>query len=583
MATTSSAGRLSKDLGAQGTTSRIGAYLSRLRRAERAYLVIAAIGIELGFLVRFLHVTALGEGFPLNDGGMFYAMVEDLRAASYALPAETSYNGGDIPYVYPPFSFYVAAVLVDLGGWSLIDVFRLLPLIVSVLTIVAFYPLARTLPGDRLWAAVATLLFALAPRAFDWEIAGGGLTRSFGFLFAILAINQAYRLYERPTALKAAALAAFWALALLSHPEMGWFATFSCAVFFLAFGRSWRSLAFTALAAFGVAILMAPWLVTVIGEHGLGPFVSATQTGGRSVLSPLALLLFDFTSEPFFPLIAALGLLGIIASIGDRRYLLPAWLCLMFILDPRKAWTLSMVPLAMLAAVGFFQVLLPQMERALAHWRAASDTEPRFRMRVVSGTLLIIALYGVISAIGSLTEDATPLHALSPGERETMAWVRGHTAPESRFLVMSGSTQSPWTDARSEWFPALADRVSEATLQGSEWSGGREGLAKSYSRYFDLQACADGTASCLEDWGGRYGLAFTHIYLPKQDDRLTETGVDTKVTDRERDCCAALRNSLAGSADFRLVHDGIAAQIFERRPAARTLAGPTNGEESLSP
>ena len=119
MATTSSAGRLSTGLGAQGTTSRIGAYLSRLRWAERAYLVIAAIGIGLGFLVRFLHVTALGQGFPLNDGGMFYAMVEDLRAAGYALPAETSYNGGDIPYVYPPFSFYVAAVLVDLGGWSL--------------------------------------------------------------------------------------------------------------------------------------------------------------------------------------------------------------------------------------------------------------------------------------------------------------------------------------------------------------------------------------------------------------------------------------------------------------------------------
>ncbi len=197
MATTSSAGRLSTGLGAQGTTSRIGAYLSRLRWAERAYLVIAAIGIGLGFLVRFLHVTALGQGFPLNDGGMFYAMVEDLRAAGYALPAETSYNGGDIPYVYPPFSFYVAAVLVDLGGWSLIDVFRFLPLIVSTLTIVAFYPLARAVLGDREWAAVATLFFALAPRAFDWEIAGGGLTRSFGFLFAILAINQAYRLYER--------------------------------------------------------------------------------------------------------------------------------------------------------------------------------------------------------------------------------------------------------------------------------------------------------------------------------------------------------------------------------------------------
>lgn len=488
MATTSSAGRLSTGLGAQGTTSRIGAYLSRLRRAERAYLVIAAIGIGLGFLVRFLHVTALGQGFPLNDGGMFYAMVEDLRAAGYALPAETSYNGGGIPYVYPPFSFYVAAVLVDLGGWSLIDVFRFLPLIVSTLTIVAFYPLARAVLGDREWAAVATLFFALAPRAFDWEIAGGGLTRSFGFLFAILAINQAYRLYERPTALRAAALAAVWALALLSHPEMGWFATFSGAAFFLAFGRSRRSLAFTGLAALGAAILVAPWLVTVLGEHGLGPFISAIQTGGRSVLSPLALLLFDFTVEPFFPLIAALGLLGIIASIGDRRYLLPAWLCLMFILDPRKAWTLSMVPLAMLAAVGFFQVLLPQMERALAHWRATSGTEPRFRMRVVSGTLMIIALYGVIAAtsikgwpsqrprrrppiavrVASITSMSEPWREPSRSEVKSSRWRRAFASRTRRRAGLK--TRRSRTLARAaRWFSPRYASTAPAAATALSW------------------------------------------------------------------------------------------------------------------
>ena len=57
---------------------------------------------------------------------------------------------------------------------------------------------ARRLLPERSTALIATLLFALTPRAFNWEIVGGGLTRSPGLLFAMLALWQGYQMYRTP-------------------------------------------------------------------------------------------------------------------------------------------------------------------------------------------------------------------------------------------------------------------------------------------------------------------------------------------------------------------------------------------------
>ena len=113
------------------------------REATLPYWLLG-VALTLGIAVRAVPI-ATGDGFPLNDGGMFYVMVEDLKAAGYALPEYTSYNGGDIPFAYSPLPFYLAAGLSDLGGWDTLDVLRFLPLLFSILTIPAFYLLARAM------------------------------------------------------------------------------------------------------------------------------------------------------------------------------------------------------------------------------------------------------------------------------------------------------------------------------------------------------------------------------------------------------------------------------------------------------
>ena len=134
--------------------------------------------------------------FPLNDGGLFYVMVRDIQRAHYHLPAFTSYNDAHIPFGYSPLAFYLAAVLND-SGFDLFTLFRVLPFIASTLSIVAFYLLARQMVQSRAAIAVAVIAFAIVPRGFVWLLMGGGLTRSFGYLFALLSLHQVWMLYTR--------------------------------------------------------------------------------------------------------------------------------------------------------------------------------------------------------------------------------------------------------------------------------------------------------------------------------------------------------------------------------------------------
>src|SRR5689334_4268541 len=126
----------------------------------------------------------IAAGFPLNDGGLFYVMAQDIVHSNFALPTVSSYNAIQMPFAYPPLAFYIAAFLNTALHFNLLSVVQYLPPIVNTLTIAAFYPLARTILRSRLQAIFATFALALLPRAFKWLIMGGGLTRSLGFFFA---------------------------------------------------------------------------------------------------------------------------------------------------------------------------------------------------------------------------------------------------------------------------------------------------------------------------------------------------------------------------------------------------------------
>jgi hypothetical protein len=533
--------------------------------------------VVLGVLVRTYHVARWD--FPVNDGGLFYIMTRDIQASDYELPYFTSYNDQDIPFVYPPLGFYIAGLVDEITPFSLLTVFQFLPLVYASLGIVAFVFLARRFLASDVALIAATIAFALIPRSFIWLLMGGGVARALGFLFAILALERVYRLYTTRNSKYLLFAIPLGAATVLSHLETGWFLAFSTGIMFLFFGRHRRGVASSIELAAGVLLLLLPWLITALDRHGLEPFEAANASGGNVFSNETLrkdLLLITVrgisTSEPFFPVLGVLGILGGLVCLTRNQFFLPIWWLATIFLDARAFATYTTLPIAILAGLGFVEVVLPVLTRTLsrspqpatptgngrnghrpAYARWLRGHAPRWSLVGVPSVLVAFATLASLTTSPSYSPEAFVLVSVTPEQREAMRWASRETPSDSRFLVMPTGV---WpADKESEWFPALSDRVSVATVQGREWLHDHE-FDKWIAAHESLQTCSYASARCLDDWINETKTGFTHVYLP---------------TYSSGECCPGLQASLERDFRYTKVYDGAGGPIFQRTDMPPTM------------
>lgn len=518
--------------------------MKKIRRSEWADLILI-LALFLGAFVRF-SPTLLAE-FPINDGGMFAVMVDDLRTSRYALPAFTSYNHLNIPYAYPPLGFYLGRLAGDLFGWEAVEVVRWVPAFFASLAIPAFYLLALRLLKNKYYAAVSTFFFALMPRAFSWLVMGGGLTRSPGQFFMLLTLATVIRLYEENRRLDIFLAGIFGGLAVLSHPEAA-IHTFVSAVFlWLMLSRKRTSFLNSIFVGVIVLVVTAPWWAIVLSQHGMGPLLSGAQTGQKA-LAIFHLIFFVFTEEPYATVIAVLGLIGIAARLLRRDYLLPLWMALPFFVEGRSAAGPAALPLAMLAAVGLVDVVLAALQ-------AGAGKEPPAEIASSERNIFIyLLIYLVFSAyqFGFGLANAR----LYPPDREAMLWVRENTPAEARFLVLTG-TSSVSCDSVLEWFPALTGRQSIYTVQGTEWTRGRNFNDYVRSTYPVQECLSSGDAACLDEAIDR--SQYDYVYVSKVLRVNNCIPLDPPRT------FPLFVEALHAAEDFQAIYETDDAVVFEKR------------------
>ncbi len=501
----------------------------------RRFAFPAAVALVTGCGLYLRMVRVLPEDFPLNDGGLFYRMTAELQASGYRLPVTTAYNHAGIPFAYPPAGFYLLGWTAALTGAGLLDLLRVVPALLSVLTIPAFAALTRAICRSRLTTIAATVAFVLLIRSWLWLVMGGGLTRSLGFLSALLFLQQLVLMYRERRPLRLAGAVLFGALTVLSHPGSAWFAAYSALLVFLAYGRSAAGVRDTLGVAAGVALVTAPWWLTVVGRHGWMPLLSAAQSGGHEQHSLEALRYFQFTDEPFVGVLGTLGLIGLLVSAAQGRFLLPAWLLAVALLNPRSINQSASVPMAMLVSVAVEAVLLPGI-------RAATGGRSWLRLDPAPLVLGGLAAYAFMAALSG-ARNRTELEALSRPNRTAMTWASARTARDSRFLVVTERRSG--ANPVSEWFPALTGRVSVATPQGYEWLPERQ-FDQRVARHDSLTACVRRDAACVEAWADRTGTAYDYLYLADPPP-------------------SPLHASLRRSSRYAAVYDADGVAIFVRR------------------
>ncbi|MEB2334020.1 MAG: glycosyltransferase family 39 protein [Anaerolineaceae bacterium] len=470
-------------------------------------MLILILACGVGAYVRFS--PTMLAGFAINDGGMFAVMVDDLRVNRFLLPAFTTYNHLNIPYAYPPLGFYFGALASLIFGLDSTQIVRWLPAFFATLSIPAFYLLALRLLKNKFHAAVSALFFALMPRALSWFVMGGGLTRSPGQFFMLLTLAVVIRLYEKDRRSDILLAGVFGGLAVMSHPEAA-VHTFVSAIFlWLMLSRSRKTFIQSIFVGLAVAVVSAPWWASVISNHGLAPLLSGAATGSKFA-AVFNLLFFVFTEEPYATVIAVLGLIGIAHRLIRRDFLLPLWMAIPFFIEGRSAAGPAAIPLAMLAALGFVEVILPAIQPA----SSKSRVERGRNEAEVSSTERNVFIYLILYLIFSTSQFGIQLAAatLYPPDEEAMRWVRENTPDDSRFLVLTGTT-SVSCDSVMEWFPAISGRKSLFTVQGTEWTKGTGFNAYVRSTYPVQECLANSDVACLDENIDR--ADYDYIYVSK--------------------------------------------------------------------
>lgn len=412
-----------------------------------------AVIVVIGGLVRIGPVA--GSGFPLGDGGLFASMIGDIRDAAFALPSFTTYNGGDIPFAYPPLALYVGAFLpIDP-----LTTLQWLPSITAAACIIPVYLIGSRMGSSSIGLGAAAF-YALAPFGWFWLIQGGGLTRSLALLLALSTIAAALRG-------RAVAIGVLGGLTALTHPEAAIVAAVAVAAI-LAVERSWRTLVISAAIS---AVVVAPWIAVVVAQHGWDPLLAA---GGARSVNPLVAMLSISGGRPgALDLAAAIGLIAL-AACGVR------WLYAAAIATAVLVSTSVETHFAPLMAAGFGIV-------------AGARDVPRPAL-AATGLLLLL---GAGVSIG----NPEPLGA---DDRALMSWIGGETPDAARFAVISDEVWSRADEA--EWFPHLTGRVSVVTMQGREWLPNWQELN---DERLELAGCQ--SLGCIQTWMDGHDAEFLYL------------------------------------------------------------------------
>src|SRR2546428_2103311 len=156
-------------------------YAARASSAGQDRWAILLLGTVL--LLTFAHriFLLLSTDFPINDGGLFYGFVQQIQPVFPALPETVTYNGLELPFAYPPLSFWLVALASRLGLDTL-TIFHVAPILMNLIYVPLFAVILRRNGASLMFVAVAKLFFCSQLRPVAYLVMGGRIPPGLGGL-----------------------------------------------------------------------------------------------------------------------------------------------------------------------------------------------------------------------------------------------------------------------------------------------------------------------------------------------------------------------------------------------------------------
>jgi hypothetical protein len=432
--------------------------------------VLTVLTLLIGSFLRVYHLLRIDFSHePFRLGGLFVAFAGQIAQDGFKLPITIPYySEGGIPFAYPPFGFYVEAVLFKLFPGQQLVVANLLPPLVCVLALlVACQVLRWIFPGQENHFLAGLFAYAFLPNAFSSQIEAGGLAESFGSLALLIYFASIFRYRSKPNNINALWSGLALGLCILSSPG----SAIGAAVLFLllAVESFIRHKAKTAVfMQAGIilttgALVSAPYWLTVMLNHGRGffilPVLAQYQNGGKI---PYFFALFnklvnfnvaDGSGAFFWNIVIFLGLFWLLLH---RKFFIPLAFLILFSI-PRENFWLVAFPAALLFAHGFGDVILS------VSGPIPDMPSPAFRKYISAGIIALVMLVLVLqpfSLVNALIADQQ--WKLTRIQFEGVKNAAVFIPPNQKVLVLGN-------DALLEWSPYLLQREVINTKFGLEW------------------------------------------------------------------------------------------------------------------
>ncbi|MGY8734082.1 MAG: hypothetical protein ACKVK0_18270 [Pirellulales bacterium] len=433
--------------------------------------------VSLAVLVRLMPITAhsifVGPGIPYELGGLFVRFAREISSHNYALPTSIPYYTLDgLPFAYPPVPFYLLAVVLDVLPIGEITAINVLPTLISIGAIGAFYLLLCQLPLSRYERAFAILAWAILPNAFAEQTQAAGIAESFGTLAMILLMaGSMYHLNQR-TRRSAGVLGASWALAIVASPGSIIGSIVIVGIVFsgmlitaVSMKEAASRLLNIGVVVVSTAVLTSFYWVNVIVRHGLEAF---TYPFSNEVGIADPVVLFEFMTETMFKaifiqtggvIVPFMAILGAVVLLRRNHWLLAVWLIGLIVIPREGVWLVA-APTAVLVGVGVRNHAFPVFQKLWTKNRLSKRAS--FFCRVAVIAVLMVPMFAPVRLVAKQVLYSRGDVFLSEKHLDTMEWVSQNVEPGSKFIVV-GNTNVV------EWFPHRAEQEVLNMPYGSEW------------------------------------------------------------------------------------------------------------------
>ncbi|WP_227356366.1 hypothetical protein [Haladaptatus salinisoli] len=495
--------------------------------------------------------------YPAFGGGLFLSMAEQIAKHGYRFPRVVpQYTANGVPFAYPPLMFYCLAVLYDVFGVDLFALTRYLPGLVTIASLIPFYLLSKELLRSPQRAGMASFVFAVTPAFVRWHFSAGGIVRAPAFLFSLVGVYTALRLFKTMSWRWVLPTIVWFTLTALTHPEYTVFLGLSIAVFTVAYAPTVRGFAYAAVVGICGFVLTVPWWGRIISIYSLENLVSASSThgglgGGLGVVVDLVLAGSQSTatvspsphlySVILLSLWYAIPLAGVAYLLAERRGFLPAWLLLVGAItgETRFIFVIGSLVTTIFVLDGVVPWVTRRMEPVLG------------RQQTLIAVLLVLSVFGAnISTLyvsGAVVEyegsNSMPSF-IDEYDYSAMQWTQRNVDRSAEFIVLGDA---------AEWFPYIANRTNVVGPWGVEWESSPVAYEWQYTAYQRIS-----TTTTVEELNRNIALTTTtpdYIYVPK--------GTYT-VYGRKYDQRRSFITELRRSDEYDAVYQNREVVIFER-------------------